>query len=118
MSNIANQLVAVVATLLGFVTHDLLTERQATPPVTSIAADIALDPVVTRSIDLDGLPLSWTVESLRAERVAQESPVQHVSASTSATGSDLRHVTPAFADSHLNHARIAAPEGRADRFLR
>ncbi|MBX9454535.1 MAG: hypothetical protein KL863_00130 [Rhizobium sp.] len=114
MSNIANQLVAVVATLLGFVTHDLLTERQAT----SIAADIALDPVVTRSIDLDGLSLSWTMESLRAERVAQESPVQHVSASTSATGSDLRHVTPAFADSHLNHARIAAPEGRADRFLR
>lgn len=118
MSNIANQLVAVVATLLGFVTHDVLTQRQATVPAVPVAAEAAVDPTVTRSIDLEGLSLTWTMESLRAERVAQQGPVQRVSASTSATGSTLHDLKGVLAGSHVNQARIAAPEGRTDRVLR
>ena len=54
MSNIANQLVAVTATLLGFVAHDVLTERQATEAAAArVEIAQAIDPVITRSIDLD-----------------------------------------------------------------
>ena len=59
MSNVANQVVAVVATLLGFLAHDLLSEtRTAENPLSTTVSAADIDPVVTRSIDLGELTLA------------------------------------------------------------
>ena len=59
MSNIANQVVAVVATLLGFIAHDFLMEAKTatnnSPVVVAAAANV--DPIVTRSVALGNLSL-------------------------------------------------------------
>ena len=59
MSNVANQVVAVVATLLGFLAHDLLSEIRTTAnPTSTTVAAADIDPVVTRSVDLGDLTLA------------------------------------------------------------
>lgn len=54
MSNVANQVVAVAATLLGFVAHDLLSDDKSVAPQDIAAATIPVaDPIVTRSVKMD-----------------------------------------------------------------
>jgi hypothetical protein len=119
MSNIANQLIAVVATLLGFVAHDALSGRNA--PQTAVvasAAEIVIDPVVTRSIDLDGLRAEWLSGAPRAERVPQLRPAARASSATAATRPDPRHADIEFADVRINQVRVAAPGMQAGAFIR
>ena len=118
MSNIANQLIAVGATLLGFVAHDALTERGAPARLVASAVDASVDPVVTRSIDLQGLSADWLAETPRAERAAQLRPMIGLSRATAAARPDLRHVDAEFADIRINHARVAAPGMRSGAFIR
>lgn len=118
MSNIANQLIAVVATLLGFVAHDALTERNAPATVVASSTVSATDPVVTRSINLEGLSSDWLDASRRAERAGQPRPVMALSAGTAAAMPNSDHATTVLADVRINNARIAAPGERTDSFLR
>ncbi|MGV3548600.1 hypothetical protein [Rhizobium sp.] len=84
MSNIANQMIAVAATLLGFVAHDALSNRGAQPTVVADVTQAQIDPVVTRSIDLDGISADWLNASPRAERAGQSGPAIPLSAGTTA----------------------------------
>lgn len=118
MSNIANQLIAVVATLLGFVAHDALTERNAPATVVASATVSTIDPIVTRSVDLGAISADWLATSPRAERVGQLRPAMRMSDSTGSSRPDSRHVEPEFADIRINDARVAAPGQRAGAFLR
>lgn len=116
MSNIANQVVAIVATLLGFAAHDALTERTAPAVVVADAANTAVDPVVTRSVNLEGLSADWLSETPRAERAIQARPILRVSAATIAARPD--HAGADSAHALVNKARVAAPGAQADVFLR
>ena len=116
MSNIANQLIAVGATLLGFVAHDTLTERGAPATIVASATEVAIDPVVTRSIDLQGLSADWLAETPRAERASQLRPMIRVS--LAAARPDPRRTDAVFADIRVNHARVAAPGMRSGAFVR
>lgn len=118
MSNIANQLVAVAATLLGFVAHDALTERSAPETVIASAADVSVDPIVTRSLNLEGLSVDWLAASPRAERATQLRPAMRLSPPTAAARTDAYNVEVEFADIHINHVRAAAPGQRTDAFIR
>ena len=118
MSNIANQLVAVVATLLGFVAHDTLTERSAPETVVASAVDVSVDPIVTRSVNLEGLSADWLAASPRAERATQLRPVMRISPPTAAARTDAYDVNVVFADIRINHVRVAAPGQRTDAFIR
>lgn len=118
MSNIANQLIAVVATLLGFVAHDALTQRSAPATIVASAVEVAVDPVVTRSVNLEGLSSEWLSDTPRAERAAQLRPAMRVSDATTAARPDLHHVAVEFADVRVNDARVAAPGARTDAFVR
>lgn len=118
MSNIANQLVAVGATLLGFVVHDALTERGAPVALVTGATEAAVDPVVTRSLDLRGLSADWLAETPRAERAAQLRPEIRISRATAAARPDSRRSDAEFADIRINHARVAAPGLRSAVFIR
>jgi hypothetical protein len=120
MSNIANQLVAVVATLLGFVTHDALT-RHAVGPATIVASstpEAVVDPFITRSVNLEGLPAGWLADSSRAERAGQPRPVIRISGAPAATRPNSRFANIRFADNRLNKVRVAAPDARSDAFIR
>lgn len=118
MSNIANQLVAVVATLLGFVAHDALTERSAPATILASATEASVDPVVTRSVNLEGLSADWLSDTPRAERAIQLRPAMRVSSATAAARPGPHHVEAEFADIRINHARVAAPGARSDAFIR
>ena len=118
MSNIANQLIAVGATLLGFVAHDTLTERGAPATIVASATEVAIDPVVTRSIDLQGLSADWLAETPRVERASQLRPMIRVSLATAAARPDPRRTDAVFADIRVNHARVAAPGMRSGAFVR
>jgi hypothetical protein len=113
MSNIANQLIAVVATLLGFVAHDALTQRNEPTTVVAGFTQPTIDPVVTRAINLQGLSADWMLETPRAEREAQRRPLLRSSAVTAAP-----QVEPEFAGARVNTARVAAPGARNDAFIR
>lgn len=107
MSNIANQLVAVAATLAGFVAHDLLTQHTPAPVDTIPTLAAAIDPITTRAIALDDLSVSdWLSASLRAEREALRAPG---AAPTLATG-------PARPGAHAMQARIADARANDLRF--
>lgn len=119
MSNIANQLTAVVATLLGFVAHDALNERNA--PQTAVVAsapEVVIDPVVTRSVDLEGLPAEWLAGAPRAGRAQQPRPAARVPSATAATRPDPRHTDVQYADVRINQVRVAAPGMQAGAFIR
>ena len=118
MSNIANQLVAVGATLLGFVAHDALTERGAPATVVASATEASVDPIVTRSVNLEGLSIDWLAETPRAERAAQLRPVISVSAATIAARPDPRRANAVLAGIRINHVRVAAPGIRGGAFIR
>lgn len=118
MSNIANQLVAVVATLLGFVAHDALTNRSAPVTVVASATEALIDPVVTRAVNFEGISADWLNETARAERAAQPHPLMHVSAAAAAPRVDPHNVNTEFADIRINRARVAAPGARNDAFIR
>jgi hypothetical protein len=118
MSNIANQLVAVGATLLGFVAHDALTDRAAPATLVASAAETSVDPVVTRSIDLQGLSANWLREASRAERPAQLRPAMRVSRATAAARPDPRNDYAELAGIRINHVRVAAPGFRGGAFTR
>ena len=111
MSNIANQMMAIAATLLGFVAHDALTERSA--PATSVASAVQsdVDPVVTRAIDLDAISADWLNASPRAERAAQPSPAMPMSEGTAAARIDPFATETEFADVRANDMRVA-PDSR------
>lgn len=111
MSNIANQMVAVAATLLGFVAHDALSERGA--PTISVASAVQsdVDPVVTRAIDLDAISADWLNDSPRAERAAQPSPSMPMSEGTAAARIDPFAVETEFADVRVNTVE-SAPDSR------
>jgi hypothetical protein len=111
MSNIANQLVAVVATLLGFVAHDALTQRSTPVTVVASATEATIDPVVTRALNLDGISSDWLNET-------KPRPLMRVSAAAVAPRLDPHHVDAEFADIRINHARVAAPGVRNDAFIR
>jgi len=116
MSNIANQLVAVAATLLGFVAHDALTERQATVnAAVELAMVEAIDPVVTRSIDLDGVSLADLSEpTMRAGRETLQAPASRLSAATAPARVDVATSETELADIRVNRARSVAPAQQAD----
>ena len=121
MSNIANQVVAVVATLLGFVAHDLLSDRNAAPAVVASAASpAAIDPVVTRSIDLDGVSLGdWLAVSLRADARHPPAPAMRLSGRAAPARPNPDHGKTEFADIRVNDVRSAAPRQQNDTaFLR
>lgn len=121
MSNIANQLVAVVATLLGFVAHDILSGRNAAPTVVATAALSApVDPIVTRSVDLEVSPRDWLAVSMRAEREALRAPAARMPASTlAAARPDPCDDETELAGIRVNEARSVAPAISADAaFLR
>jgi hypothetical protein len=117
MSNVANQLVAVVATLLGFVAHDALTQHEAPATLVVSATEAAVDPVVTRSLNLEGLSAEWLSETPRAERAAQIRPVMRAAAAP-VTRIDPHHGDAQFADIRINDARVAAPGAHANAFIR
>ena len=119
MSNIANQLIAVVATLLGFVAHDALTQRSApNTAVVASAPEALVDPVVTRSLNLEAISADWLNDTPRAERVTQPRPLMRVSAAAAAPQVDPQRVDAQFADVRINNARVAAPGARNDAFIR
>jgi hypothetical protein len=117
MSNIANQLIAVAATLLGFVAHDALTQRDA-PTTVAAFTQTSVDPIVTRAINLEGLSADWLSETRRAEREGQLRPLLRISGAAAAPRVDPRQVASEFADVHISKARVAAPGGRNDAFIR
>ena len=121
MSNIANQLIAVVATLLGFVAHDILSERNVAPSVIANAALSAPhDPTTTRSIDLEGSPRDWLAVSMRAERGALRAPAARMPPGTlAAARPDPYDDETELAGIRVNDARSIAPAVSADAaFLR
>jgi hypothetical protein len=116
MSNIANQLVAVTATLLGFIAHDVLTERQAAEDVAA-GIDIAqaIDPVVTRSIDLGGATLGREFDvSRRNLGEIVPAPATRVSTATAAARLDTASTGAELADIRIHAARSMAPVQQAD----
>lgn len=115
MSNIANQLVAVVATLMGFVAHDVLSERQAPDTAaTNVAMVEAIDPIVTRSIDLDGVSADHFLDmSKSAEREAQRAPASRVTAAAPVR-EDVAATATEVAGISINDARSMAPAQQAD----
>jgi hypothetical protein len=120
MSNIANQVVAVAATLLGFVAHAALSERDV--PAASVAVatlSSAVDPIVTRGIALDGMPVEeWLSVSPRAKHAALPAPAARISDRTAATRPSLHRETE-FAGVRVNETRYAPRSHDADvTFLR
>lgn len=111
MRNIANQIMAIAATLLGFIAHDVLSERNARATFVASAVQANVDPVVTRAIDLDGISTDWMSESPRAERAAQPSPARSMSAGTAAARIDPFAIETEFADVRVNNVE-SAPDGR------
>ena len=103
MSNIGNQIVAVVATLLGFIAHDYLSEAKTIPALNTnmIVAAADLDPIVTRSVNMEGLSLQ-SVESAAVAPVAKpNAPASSVTVRTAAVKFD--DVESAFAS--INNVR-------------
>lgn len=103
MSNIGNQVVAVVATLLGFIAHDFLSEAKTVPAVDTnvVVAAANVDPVVTRSIDMESLSVQ-SVESVAIAPAAMPgAPANRVTIRTSAVKFD--DIDTAFASN--NNAR-------------
>lgn len=116
MSNIANQLVAVMATLLGFVAHDALTQRQATE-IAAATIEIATgaDPIVTRSIDLAGLTVTDGFDlSMRAQAEAQHAPAARISAATAPARGDVATTETELALLRASAARSVAPVQQVD----
>lgn len=86
MSNIGNQVVAVVATLLGFITHDFLTETKPVANTTAnvIVAAADVDPMVTRSVDMETLSLDIHTSLAITPAASPRAPAAAVSARTAA----------------------------------
>lgn len=103
MSNIANQLIAVVATLSGFVAHDLLSQRSAPATLATVpTVSASLDTMTTRAISLDGLSVGdWLAASPRAERPALALP-----AATQARATDSGRPIPYETDIDFAQARV------------
>jgi hypothetical protein len=85
MSNIANQLVAVAATLAGFAAHDTLTSRHGSQQIVVGVAPNETSRTVTRAIDLSTIAADWPTGSPRAEPVAQLRPALHRPSRTPST---------------------------------
>ena len=119
MRNIANQIMAIAATLLGFIAHDVLSERSAPATLVASAMQANVDPVVTRTIDLDGIPTDWMNESPRAERAAQPGPAISMSSGTAAARIDPFAIETEFANVRVNNVESAPDSRRIDAaFLR
>lgn len=86
MSNIGNQVVAVVATLLGFIAHDFLTEARpiANTSANVIVAAADIDPVVTRSVDMEGLSLETNASHAAAPAAMPQAPAAAMTERTAA----------------------------------
>jgi hypothetical protein len=116
MSNIANQLVAVTATLLGFVAHDVLTERQATEAAAArVEIAQAIDPVITRSIDLDRMTPGRVLDiSMHNVRETVPAPAARVSAATAPARVDTASTGAELAGIRIHAARAIAPVQHTD----
>ncbi len=121
MSNIANQLIAVVATLSGFVAHDLLSQRSAPATLATVpTVSASLDTMTTRAISLDGLSVGdWLAASPRAERPAFALPAAAQGRATD-SGRPIPYETDiGFADARVNDLRFDDPGRRVEpAFLR
>lgn len=103
MSNIGNQVVAVVATLLGFIAHDFLSDAKMVPAANNniIVASADVDPIVTRSVNMESLSVQ-SVESVAiAPAAVPGAPANRVTARTAAVKFD--DVETAFAS--INNVR-------------
>lgn len=120
MSNIANQLVAVAATLAGFVAHDLLSQHAPTPTdvVPTLAASI--DPVTTRALALNDLSdADWLSTSLRAERETLRAPRAASTVATAPARPSAHAMQARIADARVNDLRFGASGRRNETaFLR
>lgn len=120
MGNVANQLVAVAATLLGFVAHDVLSERNggATAPA-SVSVAAAVDTVVTRGIPLEVMPVEeWLTVSPRTSHDVLRAPVARIPGGTAAAR-PARQGKRSLAGVRVNELSDAPPAGDAEMtFLR
>jgi hypothetical protein len=101
MSNIGNQVVAVVATLLGFIAHDFLTEAKTVAAVDAniVVAAATVDPIVTRSVNMESLSVQ-SVESIAIAPAAMPgAPASRVTVRTAAVKFD--NVESAFASARM-----------------
>ena len=103
MSNIANQVVAVVATLLGFVAHDFLSEAKTVSAVDTniVVAAANVDPMVTRSVNMESLSFQSVETVAIAPAAMPGAPANRVTVRTSAVKFD--NVESAFAS--INNVR-------------
>jgi hypothetical protein len=119
MSNIANQVIAVAATLLGFVAHDVLSDRnQPAPMVASATIPTGIDPVVTRSVEVAGVDTgAWMLVSPSIGRAAIKAPPAPDAQATVATRPRLAAHATDVARLRLDDIRLEAP-GRDTTLLR
>ncbi|UVC07750.1 hypothetical protein IHQ71_21550 [Rhizobium sp. TH2] len=90
MSNIGNQIVAVVATLSGFVAHDFLSEAKtvSTTDTNIVVAAANVDPIVTRSVNLESLSVKFIETAAIAPAAMPAAPASGVTIRTAAVKFD------------------------------
>jgi hypothetical protein len=90
MSNIGNQIVAVVATLLGFVAHDFLSDAKtvSTNDTNIVVAAANVDPIVTRSVNMESLSVEFVETTAIAPAAMPGAPASSVTIRTSAVKFD------------------------------
>jgi len=84
MSNIGNQVVAIAATLLGFVAHDYLSEAKTIPALHTnrIVAAADVDPIVTRSLNMGDLSLQSIESAAVAPAARPHAPTSGITVRT------------------------------------
>ena len=113
MSNIGNQVVAVVATLLGFIAHDYLTEAR---PVANSSANVIvaadINPTVTRSVDMQDLSLEAATSLPVAPAAMPAAPAAAMTGRTAAVkAEDLATALADLSEAHETKAfRSIAPQ--------
>jgi hypothetical protein len=90
MSNIGNQVVAVVATLLGFIAHDFLSEAKTIPTVNTdmVVAAANVDPIVTRSVNMESLSVELAETAAIAPAAMPGAPANRVTVRSAAVKFD------------------------------
>jgi hypothetical protein len=90
MSNIGNQIVAVAATLLGFVAHDFLSEAKtvSTNDTNVVVAAANVDPIVTRSVNMESLSVEFVETAAIAPAAMPKAPASRVTMRTAAVKFD------------------------------
>lgn len=104
MSNIGNQIVAVVATLLGFVAHDFLSEAKtvSTNDANIVVAAATIDPIVTRSVNMESLSVEIVETAAIAPAAMPSAPASSVT---------IRTASVKFDDSETAFASVSNVRG-------